>query len=345
MLSKNFFKKIFIDLDGICQLKIFGEKELVDAVEREFRFYLSQNKPPTLDIEIELRWLKDYKPAGNPPNLSPFDFPYQHKLAKGMVRFERLSQPPHRIRFYGNIFSKLTVAKQIIEPAIRWKAQELGFIFVHSAGLVKGERAVIIAGRGGSGKSLLLLAWLGRGNSFLSDDFTILSYHQARRYLSPIRVGAGILQKTGAGENLSLKRKLEIYFRTVLRRLLFGYARLQAKLDIKELFPEIEITERASLAGVVICEPIKDIEKINSKDMAELILKLNQEEMYGFERYLDQLSQRAGAGELFSFSYEYARLIDYISDLPCYKIPFPSKMKKKELDELIRWIEQEFFNR
>ena len=149
----DFSKPVWFDLDGICQVKVFGEPEPVAAVWRELRFYQMDpdKKPVTPDLELELLKLSSFKPSANPTHLPPYDFEDRHKLARWVVRFERLGQPPHRIKFFGNYFSKMIVAKQVVEPAIRWLSQPLGFIFVHSACLCKEGGGVLVAGKGGSG--------------------------------------------------------------------------------------------------------------------------------------------------------------------------------------------------
>ncbi len=344
-LSKKNFAQVFFDLDGICQLKVYGKPALVEQVKKELGFYLTalESRPLTLDLEIELADLSSYQPSSNPADLPPYDFPYQHKLARGIIRFERLSQPPHRIRFYGNYFSRLTLAKQIIEPAIRWKAQELGFIFVHSTCLAKENKGVVLAGAGGSGKSRVLVHWLRKGNPFLSDDFTILSYGRARRYITPIRLGARLLWESGAREISHLLR-FEIYFRTALRRLLFNYAQLQKKLEIKRLFPEVKILESVELKAIVLAEGSAEQRKeISPQEMVDLLLKVNQKEMYGFDNYLSGLAERAGIKELGEFFLvQKERLSHYLEELPCFLIPAPSRMSQRAINELLNWLE-EFF--
>ena len=338
----DFSKPVWFDLDGICSVKVFGASDLVGAVRRELNFYQMDPEkiPVTPDLEVELSRLSSFKPSMNPAHLPPFDFEDRHKLAKWAVRFERLGQPPHRIKFFGNYFSKMIVAKQILEPAIRWLSQPLGFIFVHSACLCKEGRGVLVAGGGGSGKTRLLLGWLSQGNPFLSDDFSILSFGEVRRYVTPLRVGARLLSESGAGKNLSAARLMEIYSRTALRRLLLNYAKLQAKLDVKELFPQIQILEKAQLkAAVVISGDDKTLAKIKAEDMAEQLVKINQAEMYGFARYLPELSARTNDPACNNFFIEQKnRLRSFLENIPCYRICSLRNFKKKDLDAILEKI-------
>jgi hypothetical protein len=339
---KDLSKPVFFDLDGICQLKIYGDQSLVDAVSKELGFYRvdPEERPLTLDLEVELARPSAFRPSQNPLHMPPYDFFDRHKLARWVIRFERLTQPPHRIRFYGNWFSRMIVAKQIIEPAIRWLSQPLGFIFIHSTFLCQNGRGALVAGEGGSGKTRLLLRWLARGNPFLSDDFTILSYGQARRFITPIRVGARLLSESGAGKNLSPGRRAGIYARTALRRLLLNYAKLQAKLDVRELFPDLKLAETAEFkSAVVIKGDGRKLEPIQPEEMVDALIKINRAEMYGFASYLPELSVRSGDSAFKGFfSYQQDRLKTFLQEIPCYRIGSLRGFAAKELDSVLDQI-------
>ena len=341
-MSKKLSKPVYFDLDGICQMKIYGEPALVDAVSRELGFYRinPQEAPLTLDMEIELRNFSDFQKSGNPREMPPYDFFGSHKLAKWAIRFERLGQSPRRIKFYGNIFSRMIVAKQIVEPALRWLAQDLGFIFVHSTALVKDGKGVLIAGRGGSGKTRILLHWLKQGNAFVSDDFTILSYGRARRYVTPLRLGARLLRESGEGKNLTFASRASIYARTMLRRLVLNYARLQAKVDIKQIFPAIKMLEQVELSAVVaLADKGQGMETISVEEMVEELVRINQDEMYGFSGYLSGLAERTGDRVYADFfSVQQARLLAFLQDIPCYRLYGVRKLDASGLESLIKKV-------
>jgi len=341
-MSKNLFKPVYFDLDGICQFQIYGQPALAQAVRRELSFYQidPQNPPITLDLEIELNHLSRYQKSKNPPEMPPFDFPGRHKLARWVIRFERLAQPPRRIKFYGNAFSKMIVAKQMVEPALRWLAQPLGFIWVHSTCLVKEGRGILIAGQGGTGKTRLLLNWLKQGNPFLSDDFTILSFGKARRYVTPLRIGARLLLESGLSKNLTASRKTGIYLRTAIRKILFNYAHLQAKLELQELLPGIQIVDQVDLSAAVVIEGDgPGLKKISPLEMAEKLVEINKKEMYGFADYLPQLSEKTGDKNLAQFFItQRGRLLEFLKDLPCYQIPLLRNYRSKDLLSLLEQL-------
>ncbi len=342
MMSKKYAQPVYFDLDGVCQLKVYGEPLLVRAVQRELSFYQADPEaiPITLDLDLELGELSDFKKSRNPEGMSPYDFPGRHKLARWMIRFERLSQPPARIKFYGNGFSRMIVAKQVVEPAIRWLAQPLGFIFAHSTCLAQEGRGIVVAGSGGSGKTRMLLQWLKQGHPFLSDDFTILSYGQARRYVTPLRIGGRLLMESGLGKNLSASRTAGIYFRTALRKMLLGYARLQAKLSVQELMPGIKILDRVDLKAVAILEGTGNgLQPISAEEAADKLVKISQKEMYGFGDCLAGLGKKTGDPQYSRFFIEQeSRLREYLKQIPCYKIPCVADFSLKELNALLEQL-------
>lgn len=332
-------KPLFFDIDGICQLKVHGEPGLVQVVWNELKFYEVEPGaiPFTLDLELQLARLGDYVKSTNPANMPPFDFAGRHKLARWVVRFERLEQAPHRMRFYGNWASRLVLAKQIIEPAIRWLSFPLGFIFVHSTCLCREGRGVLVAGPGGSGKTRLLLRWLAQGYPFLSDDYTILSWGQARRFITPLRLGARLLRESGARQNLGTMRQAWIYGRAALRRLLLNYAKLQAKVDFRELFPQVPMLETAELKAAIVIEgSSQSLSEIQAGEMTEKLSGINQEEMYGFAGYLEGLSARTGNSSFREFfPAQKERLLHFLSSIPCFRIGEIRNFKLSEVDGLI----------
>ncbi len=346
-MSKDTMEPAYFDLDGICQLKVYGDRGLVSAVSKELAFYRvdPQKAPNALDLEIELNRLKAFKPSSNPRELPPYDFFSRHKLARWALRFERLSQPPYRVRFYGNAFSELIVSKQIVEPMIRVLAQTLGFVFVHSAGLVKEGRAVVVAGGGGSGKTRLLLQWIKQGHPFLSDDFTILSSGRARRYVTPLRIGARLLNESGMGKNLAAIDRLSVYGRAALRRLLFNYAKLQSKLDIQTLFPEVKIADQVELKALLLIGragiEAGAIESLDCEAATDRLLAINRQEMYGFTGYLSGLHERTG-GKMFSdfFTVLRARLREHLKNIPCFETSPIRNLNLQDLNSLIQKIDK-----
>jgi len=338
-LSKKPEEALNFDVEGICQFRVYGEKRFLEAVSKELYFYqIDPSKTPiTLHLEFELNPLKKFKPSQNPAHLPPYDFYAQHKLAKWVIRFEHLAQTPYRIKFYGNAFSGMILAKQIIEPALRWFAQSLGFIFVHSTCLCHQGKGVVIAGRGGAGKTGILLNWLKAGNPFLSDDFTILNDKRVRRFITPIRLSAGILFKTGIYKNLRFSRQMEIYSRTGLRKLLFNYAKLQAKLKPEKLFPGLEIAESAELKSVVVLDKeAQGLEPISPEQMAQVLSEINQEESYDFPRYLLGLTERSGDESYKNyFLNQKERLFIFLKEVPGYRVN-PRFLKISQVYSLLR---------
>ncbi|HEY0148623.1 MAG TPA: aldolase [Allosphingosinicella sp.] len=70
---------------------------------------------------------------------------------------------------------------------------------IHACCAAIGERAVLIAGASGRGKSDLLLRLLDRGAVLVSDDYTRLSAAEGRLLASPPPTIAGRLEIRGVG--------------------------------------------------------------------------------------------------------------------------------------------------
>ncbi|MEM6705647.1 MAG: hypothetical protein AAF690_23215 [Acidobacteriota bacterium] len=62
---------------------------------------------------------------------------------------------------------------------LHWWASDRGLQLVHGAGVVKGGRAALIVGRGGSGKSSTALTCMERGFELLGDDYVIVGVDPA----------------------------------------------------------------------------------------------------------------------------------------------------------------------
>lgn len=70
---------------------------------------------------------------------------------------------------------------------------------LHASCVVIGGRALLIAGRSGSGKSDLALRLIDRGAALLSDDYTQLTAHGGRLIASPPHSIAGKIELRGVG--------------------------------------------------------------------------------------------------------------------------------------------------
>ncbi len=70
---------------------------------------------------------------------------------------------------------------------------------LHASGVVVDGRAILIAGRSGSGKSDLALRLIDRGATLLSDDYTQLTAQDGRLIATPPPTIAGKIEVRGVG--------------------------------------------------------------------------------------------------------------------------------------------------
>ncbi len=76
---------------------------------------------------------------------------------------------------------------------------ELSSDLVHATSVAIGGRAVLLAGRSGSGKSDLALRLIDRGAVLVSDDYSQVRRRDGRLHASPARHIAGKIEVRGVG--------------------------------------------------------------------------------------------------------------------------------------------------
>jgi hypothetical protein len=92
---------------------------------------------------------------------------------KALIRFH--ADRRNRLRFPWVLFPDLVLHLYVLQPFLEYKLAERAIYLLHSAGVVKGDRGVLIAGRGGSFKTSFVMALLRQGYSLLGDDTVALS--------------------------------------------------------------------------------------------------------------------------------------------------------------------------
>lgn len=70
---------------------------------------------------------------------------------------------------------------------------------IHASCVALGERAILLTGPSGSGKSDLALRLLDRGATLVSDDYTVLTAHRGRLVASAPATIAGRIEVRGVG--------------------------------------------------------------------------------------------------------------------------------------------------
>jgi hypothetical protein len=96
------------------------------------------------------------------------------------------------------IFPHLLLPQEmILKPMIAYKLSQKGFFLVHAGGVSRENYAYIFAGRGGSGKTSLILDFVNSGYKYLGDDWVILN-KEKRVLCFPVNLGQfSFSKKTG----------------------------------------------------------------------------------------------------------------------------------------------------
>lgn len=92
---------------------------------------------------------------------------------KTLIRFH--ADWRNRLRFPWMLFPDLVLHLYLLQPFLEYKLAERGIYLLHSAGVVKDGKGILIAGRGGSFKTSFVMELLRQGYSLLGDDMVALS--------------------------------------------------------------------------------------------------------------------------------------------------------------------------
>jgi hypothetical protein len=147
-------------------------------------------------------------------------------------------------------------------------------------------------------------------------------------------------------KNLTLPDRLSVYGRTALRRLLFNYAKLQSKLDLQTLFPEVKIADQVELKALLLIDRVatgagQGIQRIDWESAADRLLEINRQEMYDFVSYLSGLHERTG-WKVFSdfFTVHRTRVRDYLKNIPCFETSPIRNLNLQDLTSLVQQIDE-----
>jgi hypothetical protein len=93
---------------------------------------------------------------------------------EGAVRVRFEAPLRNRLRFPWCLFPDLVLNLYVLNPLLELMLWKRGLRLIHSAGVEKGGRACLVAGRGGAHKTTFTMALLRRGWRLLGDDLVLL---------------------------------------------------------------------------------------------------------------------------------------------------------------------------
>ncbi len=121
------------------------------------KFYIKENYIYLRDSDKKLRWEVEI-----------------FEIEKDFVKINFSHSLKNRVAFPWCLFPDLVLELYVLQPIVEWKLALKGYLLTHAAAVCKNDKAILLAGRGGSRKTQLVIDLLERGFEFISDDMVIL---------------------------------------------------------------------------------------------------------------------------------------------------------------------------
>ena len=202
----------------------------------------------------------------------------------------------------------------LVEPILRWRFVELGYVLVHGACIAYGDQAYLVTARTDTGKTTTVLRILDKQRrlsdrgAFISDDLTILAPDgTVMNYPKPLTISYHTVKAVNSPllswyERLALVWQSRIHSRSgrrfafLLTKTGLPMATLNTlaqlvvpppKYHVRRLVPTAKLARAAKLAGMFVIERGGNGETELNGDEAVDILLSNCEDAYGFPPYHD----------------------------------------------------------
>ena len=289
--------KYYYNLNGLLTFSIDANKKKLDYINNQYSYFRCDEKIDDVDIAIVVA------PFQTPDTgYSVINRKYHvkgdciwaedsYKVAKWKFMIDGLKAETTKVYFEGNFWSYYILYKFFIEPIIRFKLNEFGYFMIHSSSVSSEKGALVFPASPSVGKTSTMLNWLNEGRGFIADEFTILDKGYAYGYPTPLR-----LHDYNLKANPFVKKDMgkydifQIYVRTWILRLSFGYADLTHEVDVWNAFPKVEMVNKKKISAIVIftkhsAEHV-EIEELTKEELINRLLIINRFETSRFTEYL-----------------------------------------------------------
>lgn len=164
-------------------------------------------------------------------------FTEKYKFAKFNTAIINLKGPNTKVIVSGNTASELVWPTSLIIPILKYLAAQKGYCCLHAAGIVKNNKAVILAGRSGTGKSRTLFKALARGFKILGDDVTLIDGDKKVMAMPfPLHIRYTYPIDEFIKKRLNISSALIMNFKKLLSRITLGHISLFTRLKAHETF-------------------------------------------------------------------------------------------------------------
>lgn len=294
-------EKRYYDINGLVSFSIEGTTSKVDYVHRQYSYFLVDKEPEKIDIEISVGKFNEqeflskqyevvnrkYKIAGD--CIFAED---TYKVAKWKFMIADLCADKTKIYFDGNYWGYYILYKFFIEPVIRLKLAQKGYFMIHSSSVLTDGEAFVFPASPSVGKTSTMLNWLRQGMAFIADEYTIIGKEGVYSYPTPLRLHDYNLKANPyICDDMSFNDKFQIYLRTWIFRLTFGYGDITHEVDIWNVFRNVKIVNHSQLRKLVIFTKYNgadlQVKTISKKRLIEKLLIIDRFETTRFNEYLD----------------------------------------------------------
>ena len=289
--------KNYYNLHGLLSFSIEGPKDKLDYINRQYCYFRSEEPLEAVDIEVTV---------GRVPEISaPYDIVNRmymvnrrqiyakdaYKVARWEFMIEGLEDERTKVYFDGNFWSYYILYKFFIEPLIRFKLNAKGFFMIHSSSVSTDKGALVFPASPSVGKTSTMLNWLHGGMGFIADEFTILNGRDVYSYPTPLRLhDYNLTANPFVKKDMSAGDKFQIYLRTWIFRLTFGYGDITHEVNIWNVFRDVNIVDRAFLNAIIVFTKTSlddvAVEELSARELVDRLVIINRFETSRFTDYL-----------------------------------------------------------
>jgi hypothetical protein len=185
--------------------------DLKDCFCLDRKFYIKKNYIYLRDSDKGLKWEAEI-----------------YDIEKDTLRISFNHHFRNFLTFPWFLFPDLIMELYILQPIIEWRLLLKGYFLLHAGAVCKDGMATLIVGRGGSGKTQVVIDLLRKGFELISDDMVILKDKQVLSL--PLSLGLFSFSNNLGREDLSFLDKIRL-----LRFLAKKNIRLHPVTDSAEL--------------------------------------------------------------------------------------------------------------
>lgn len=294
-------KTMYYDINGLMCFSIEGTRSKLNYVNRQYSYFRVKKLNRKADIEVhvgkfnEKEFLSTQYEVVNRKYKVFKDCIFaedKYKIAKWKFMIKGLYADKTEVYFDGNYWGYYILYKFFIEPIIRFKLNAKGYFMIHSSSVHSDEKAYVFPASPSVGKTSTMLNWLHKGKGFIADEYTIISKDSIYSYPTPLRLHDYNLKANPyVCDEMSFNDRIQIYIRTWIFRLTFGYGDITHEVNIWDIFKNVKIINQSKLGKIIIFTKYTGkevrIKKISKKEFAEKLLIIDRFETTRFNEYLD----------------------------------------------------------